>query len=65
MRKLTALGGRVSFVLKDNPERKILHTVQVERNGFIQAMLSGTALEERDYVYFGPRAYEEWVASTP
>ena len=65
LRKLTALGGRVSFLLKDNPERKILHTVQVERNGFIQAMLSGTALEERDYLYFGPRAYEEWVASTP
>jgi hypothetical protein len=56
-----ALGGRVQFLLKENPERKILHTVQVERNGFIHAMLSGTAREEDGYRYFGPRAYEKWI----
>src|SRR4030095_6778580 len=31
----TALNGRIEFVLHSNPEKKILHTVQVERNGFI------------------------------
>jgi hypothetical protein len=61
LRKLTALGGRISFLLKANPERKIWHTVQVERNGFMQAMLSGTPLEERGYTYFGPRAYDTWI----
>ncbi len=57
-----ALGGRVQFFLKKNPEKAILHTVQVERNGFIHALLSGTPLENDGYVYFGPRAYDELVA---
>jgi len=57
----SALDGRIEFLLKENPERKILHTVQVERNGFIQALLSGTADEGRDYKYFGERAYSRWV----
>ena len=58
---VAALSNRVQFLLKDNPERKIIHTVQVERNGFIQAMFSGTPHEGRDYEYFGPRAYEKWI----
>jgi hypothetical protein len=58
----TALNGRITFLLKDNPERKILHTVQVERNGFIEAMVSGTTNEGRGYQYFGDRAYGKWIA---
>ena len=57
----TALGGRVKFLLKQNPERKILHTVQVERNGFIHSMLTGVAAESRDYEYLGERAYERFI----
>ncbi len=57
----SALGGRIQFLLKENPERKILHTVQVERNGFIQALLSGTAEEGKGYEYFGGRAYSKWI----
>lgn len=56
-----ALDGRMQFWLKDNPDRKILHTVQVERNGFIHAMLTGTPLEGRGYEYFGARAYAKWI----
>lgn len=56
-----ALGGRVQFWLKENPERAVLHTVQVERNGFIHALLAGTPFEERGYGYFGARAYEKWI----
>lgn len=56
-----ALDGRIQFLLKDNPDRKILHTVQVERNGFIHAMLTGTPLEGRGYEYLGPRAYSKWI----
>ncbi len=55
--RCTALDGRVAFLLKENPERKILHTVQVEKNGFIESVLSGTRLEGVDYTYFGERAY--------
>ena len=58
---LSALGGRIQFLLRQNPERKILHTVQVERNGFIQALLSGTADEEIGYEYLGGRAYSRWI----
>jgi hypothetical protein len=56
--KHIALGGRIQFLLHTNPDRAILHTVQVEKNGFIQSLLSGTRQEGRGYLYFGPRAYE-------
>ncbi len=57
----TALSGRIKIILKKNPLRQILHTVQVERNGFIQGMVSGTSLENLDYEYYGTRAYSEWI----
>jgi hypothetical protein len=57
----TALGGRVAFLLKENPEKKVLHTVQVERNGFIESILSGTRLEGVGYDYFGERAYSRFI----
>ncbi len=59
--RYVALDGRLQFVLKENPERKIFHTVQVERNGFIHALVSGTPLESRGYEYFGERAYTEFI----
>jgi hypothetical protein len=59
----SALGGRAQFLLKENPGHKILHTVQVERNGFIHAMVAGTADEGKGYEYFGPRAYTQWILS--
>ena len=61
LERVTALDGRITFLLKDNPERKIYHTVQVERNGFIEAMVSGTANEGKGFTYFGERAYESWI----
>jgi hypothetical protein len=63
LQRHTALDGRVRFFLKENPEKKILHTVQVELNGFIHAMLAGTAQAAKGYEYFGARAYEEFVAN--
>ena len=58
-----ALDGHIQFCLKKNPERKILHSVQVERNGFIHAMVTGTSDENRGYVYYGDRAYTNWISS--
>jgi pimeloyl-ACP methyl ester carboxylesterase len=58
-----AANGRIQFFLKENPEKKVLHTVQVDRNGFIHAMLTGTPLENHGYEYFGERAYEPWIQS--
>lgn len=57
----TALNGRVKIILKQNPAQAILHTVQVELNGFIQTMLSGTPLEGIGYSYYGPRAYAPYI----
>ena len=62
LERYSALDGRVQFLLHTNPERKILHTVQVQHNGFIQAILAGTAQEGRGYEYFGPEAYTNWIA---
>jgi hypothetical protein len=59
--KYTALNGRIKIILKENPGRQIFHTVQVERNGFIQGLVSGTPYEEHGYEYFGPRAYTDLV----
>lgn len=54
-----SLNGQVGFYLKTNPEKKIYHTQQVERNGFIHSLLAGTKKAEKRYTYFGERAYEE------
>jgi hypothetical protein len=59
--RASALAGRIQFILKENPERKIFHTVQVERNGFIHCIVSGTAREGKGYVYFGERAYNTFI----
>jgi hypothetical protein len=58
----TALRNRVEIILKPNPEGKIYHTVQVERNGFIHSMLSGTRNEQKHYSYFGERVYDPFIA---
>ncbi|MCX6953143.1 MAG: hypothetical protein NTV51_13395, partial [Verrucomicrobia bacterium] len=62
LQRHTALEGRVQFLLKENPEKAVLHTRQVELNGFIQGMLSGTAQEGKGYVYLGERAYGDLIA---
>jgi len=59
----TALDGRVKFFLRRNPSKAVLHTRLVEFNGFIHGLLVGTALENRDYQFFGPRVYESWIRS--
>jgi hypothetical protein len=59
--RATALEGRVEFLLKENPERKVLHTVQVEKNGFIESILSGTKRQGVGYTYLGDRAYSRFI----
>lgn len=57
----TALDGRIQIFLKKNPEQKILHTVQVEKNGFIHAMLSNTPQENLGYEYYADRVYTNLI----
>lgn len=57
-------GRNVEIILKPNPRGLIFHTEQVEYNGFIHSMLSGTRYEEKGYRYFGERAYSGLIADT-
>ena len=52
---------RVQFFLKPNLNRGIYHTQQVELNGFIHSVLSGTPLDSKRYSYYGRRAYTEFI----
>jgi hypothetical protein len=61
LERATGLGGRARFLLKENPERKVLHTLQVEKNGFIESMLSGTKRQGVGYTYLGDRAYSRFI----
>ena len=61
LKRATTLRGRVGFLLLENPDRKVLHTLQVEKNGFIEAILSGTRLEGVGYSFFGDRAYARQI----
>ena len=60
----TSPGRRIEIILKTNPCKKIYHTVQVERNGFIHSILSGTKHEQELYTYFGDRAYSAFITDT-
>jgi len=55
---------RIEFIFKPNPEGKIYHTHQVEYNGFIHSMLSGTRHEQKGYRYFGDRSYGDYITDT-
>ena len=55
---------RIEFIFKPNPEGKIYHTHQVEYNGFIHSMLSGTRMEQKGYRYFGERSYGDYISDT-
>lgn len=61
LERISDAHGQVEFLFRENPEQKIYHTVQVERNGFIQSLLSGTLHEGNGYEYFGDRAYTNWI----
>lgn len=57
----TARNGRLTFLLMANPEQAVLHTRLVERNGLLQALLSGTPESEQGYVFFGEPVYRSLI----
>ncbi len=59
--KYTALKGRVKFFLKRNPDHLMWHTLLVEKNGFIESILSGTKYENEGYQLWGWDAYTEYI----
>ena len=51
----------ISFTLIKNPESKIFHTVLVEKNGFIHCLFNGTKLANKNYLFWGERAYQSHI----
>ena len=51
----------ISFTLIKNPECKIFHTVLVEKNGFIHCLFNGTKLANKNYLFWGERAYQSHI----
>ena len=56
----TANHRKIQFYSRKNPERKIYHTVLVERNGFIQSVFSGTNREGDGYQFMGKKVYDSY-----
>lgn len=59
--KYSGLNGRIKIFLKTNPEHQMWHTLLVEKNGYIESILSGTPYEEKDYQFWGWRAYSQYI----
>ncbi len=60
--KYSALNKRVDIRIHTNPDTLILHTVLVEKNGFIHAITSGTPYEGMPGEFWGEVAYRKWIA---
>ncbi|MDI6784200.1 MAG: hypothetical protein QME64_08930, partial [bacterium] len=57
------MNGQIDIIIHPNPENKILHTVLVEKNGFIHSMTAGTKYENKAGLFWGPAAYTKWIQS--
>ena len=56
---------RIQLFFRQNPDRRIYHTQQVELNGFIHSVFAGTRFDSMNYIYFGPRAYSDLIEQSP
>lgn len=59
----SADNNRIQFLLKQNPTKVIYHTVLVEKNGYIQSLLSGTSKEGQGYTFWGNHVYDNLIQS--
>jgi hypothetical protein len=59
--KYDSNSGNVRIWIKENPSGQIYHTILVERNGFIQTVLSGDKKEGAGYVFWGDRSYKDFI----
>lgn len=55
------LDGRLDITLIMNPDDKILHTVLVEKNGFIHGLTFAGPYEKQVDQLWGPVNYEKWI----
>lgn len=57
-------GRNIEFIFVKNPNAKILHTVLVEKNGFIHLILKGTKYEEKGYKFWSDRVYQGYILNS-
>lgn len=57
----TGMGGQIDILLHPNLENKILHTVLVEKNGFIYTMLVGTPEASKSDEFWGEVRYPKYI----
>jgi hypothetical protein len=61
--EFVGMNGQITFLIHGNPEKKILHTVLIERNGVLEALTRGTPLQNKwGGEFWGPRAYADHIA---
>ena len=58
----TSANNNIEIIIHTNPDNLILHTVLVERNGFLQAMLSGLNYS-LPFTFWDRKAYSEYIDS--
>ena len=57
----TALDGRVTFLLVENPGKVVLYTQLVENYGYLRALLTGTPAVAEGYRFFGDPVYRHLI----
>lgn len=61
IQRYSGMNNQIEFLVHANPDTLILHTILVEKNGFLHAMTSGSPQEVDAGIFFGPSAYEKWI----
>ena len=61
IQRYAGLSNQIEFLIHANPDTLILHTILVEKNGFIHAMTAGSPQENDAGIFFGPSAYDKWI----
>ena len=61
IQRYAGLNNQIEFLIHTNPDTLILHTILVEKNGFLHAMTVGSPQEKDAGIFFGPSVYEKWI----
>jgi hypothetical protein len=61
IQRYAGLNNQIEFLIHTNPDTLILHTILVEKNGFLHGMTAGSPQEKDAGIFFGPTDYEKWI----
>ncbi len=55
------MNGQIDIIIDTNPKNEIVHSLLVEKNGFIYTVTFGTKYENKAGKFWGPPLYKKWV----